>query len=80
MEDQDYNDHLALREAKGREEGQQAAKEANARNLLAQGVATVVIAAATGLTEAEKRVEIAVLPCQGFSNEPSRCQEKTIFM
>lgn len=57
MEEQGYEDHLALREQKGREEGREEGRLESqrdiARNLLAQGVATAVIAAATGLSEAE---------------------------
>lgn len=49
MEEQDYTDHLSLREEKGRKEE----KQEIARNLLAQGVSIAVIAAATGLAEEE---------------------------
>ena len=49
MEEQGYEEHLALRE----EEGRQAEKKAIALNLLTQGVAKDIIAAATGLSQEE---------------------------
>ena len=61
MEDQDYEDHLALREEKGRqegreegrEEGRRAEKLAIVRSMLAKGLDLSVIAETTGLSEAE---------------------------
>ena len=50
MEDQDYQEHLALREAKGREEGRQTEKEAIARSMLAEGLESALIAKMTGLS------------------------------
>ena len=57
MEDQDYEDHLALREEKGREEGRQEGRQIRnreiARSMLAKGLDLAVIAETTGLAEAE---------------------------
>jgi len=49
MEEQDYNDHLVLREEKGRQEE----KETIARSMLVKGFDLAVIAEMTGLTEDE---------------------------
>jgi len=55
MEEQGYEDHLALREEKGKNEGRQEEKQAIARSMLAKGLEPAMIADVTGLPIEEIR-------------------------